>query len=92
MANSDGPFLQFANLAKHVSKPPHHTYRYFKLSKFKYSLYFSMWVLDPIQVKFRLLISSIFDAMNFQHFLEMLEIMLQAALPKNARNTLYQKC
>ena len=44
MANSDGPFLQFANLAKHVSKPPHHTYRYFKLSKFKYGLYFSMWV------------------------------------------------
>ena len=34
-------------------------------------------LLDPTQVKFRLLISSIFDAMNFQHFLEMLEIMLQ---------------
>ena len=33
--------------------------------------------LDPTQVKFRLLISSIFDAMNFQHFLEMLEIMFQ---------------
>ena len=31
----------------------------------------------PTQVKCRLLISSIFDAMNFQHFLEMLEIMLQ---------------
>ena len=34
-------------------------------------------VYDPTQVKFRVLISSIFDAMNFQHFLEMLEIMLQ---------------
>ena len=32
---------------------------------------------DPTQVKFRLLISSIFDAMNFLHFLEMLEIMFQ---------------
>ena len=31
----------------------------------------------PPQVKCRLLISSIFDAMNFQHFLEMLEIMFQ---------------
>ena len=30
----------------------------------------------PTQVKCWLLISSIFDAMNFQHFLEMLEIML----------------
>ena len=29
----------------------------------------------PTQVKCRLLISSIFDAMNFQHFLKMLEIM-----------------
>ena len=49
--------------------------------------------LDPTQVKFRLLISSIFDAMNFQHFLEMLEIMLQHFRKKlelhcikNARN------
>ena len=32
--------------------------------------------LGPPQVKSRLLISSIFDAMNFQHFFEMLEIML----------------
>ena len=31
----------------------------------------------PTQVKSRLLSSSIFDAMNFQHFFEMLEIMLQ---------------
>ena len=31
----------------------------------------------PTQVKCRLLISSIFDAMNFHHFLEMLKIMLQ---------------
>ena len=31
----------------------------------------------PTQVKSRLLSSNIFDAMNFQHFLEMLEIMLQ---------------
>ena len=30
-------------------------------------------VLGPTQVKWRLLISSIFDAMNFQHFSEMLE-------------------
>ena len=47
----------------------------------------------PTQVKSRLLISSIFDAMNFQHFFEMLEIMLQLfwKMPeihciKNARN------
>ena len=32
--------------------------------------------IGPPQVKCRLLISSIFDAMNFQHFLEMLEIIL----------------
>ena len=32
---------------------------------------------NATQVKSRLLSSSIFDAMNFQHFLEMLEIMLQ---------------
>ena len=50
-------------------------------------------VYDPTQVKFRVLISSIFDAMNFQHFLEMLEIMfqhfrkmLQIHYIKNARN------
>ena len=35
------------------------------------------WVIGPPQVKCRLLISSIFDTMNFQHFLEMLKIMLQ---------------
>ena len=33
-------------------------------------------VKGPTQVKCRLLISSIFDAMNFQHFLEMLEFNL----------------
>ena len=33
--------------------------------------------LDPTQVKFCLLFSSIFDAMNFQHFSEMLEHNLQ---------------
>ena len=33
-------------------------------------------LLGPTQVKCRLLISSIFDAMNFQHFMKMLEIML----------------
>ena len=33
--------------------------------------------LGPNQVKCRLLISGIFDAMKFQHFLEMLEIMFQ---------------
>ena len=33
--------------------------------------------LGPTQVKCRLLISSIFDAVNFKHFLEMLEIMMQ---------------
>ena len=50
-------------------------------------------VLGPTQVKCRLLISSIFDAMNFQHFLEMLEIILQNFKKywkfiesKNARN------
>ena len=32
---------------------------------------------DPPQVKCQLLISSIFDAMNFQHFLGMMEIVLQ---------------
>ena len=32
-----------------------------------------MYVYGPTQVKCRLLISSIFDAMNFQHFYEMLE-------------------
>ena len=39
--------------------------------------HFSIHHFDPTQVKCRLLISSIFDAMNFQHFLEMQEIMLQ---------------
>ena len=34
-------------------------------------------VIGPPQVKCRLLSSSIFDAMNFQHFLEKLEIMFQ---------------
>ena len=33
----------------------------------------SNFILSPTQVKCPLLISSIFDAMNFQHFLEMLE-------------------
>ena len=36
-----------------------------------------MILLGPTQVKSRLLSSSIFDAMNFQHFLEKLEIMFQ---------------
>ena len=47
----------------------------------------------PTQVKCRLLISNICDAMNFQHLLEMLEIMLQHFRKKleihcikNARN------
>ena len=48
--------------------------------------------LGPTQVKCLLLISSIFDAMNFQHFLEKLEIMLSStAFPKNAGNLLHQK-
>ena len=34
-----------------------------------------VWGLGSTQVKFRFLISSIFDAMNFEYFLEMLEIM-----------------
>ena len=42
---------------------------------------FVSWVIfeyqGPTQVKCRLLISSIFDAMNFQHFLKMLEFKLQ---------------
>ena len=38
--------------------------------------------LGPTQVKCRLLISNIFDAMNFQHFSEN---------AKNARNSLHQK-
>ena len=49
--------------------------------------------LGPTQVKCQLLNSSIFDAMNFQHFLEMLEIMfqhfqkmLEIHCIKNARN------
>ena len=33
-----------------------------------------VWGLGSTQVKFRFLISSIFDAMNFEYFLEMLEI------------------
>ena len=39
--------------------------------------YFLKFILDigATQVKWHLWISSIFDAMNFQHFLEMLEIM-----------------
>ena len=39
--------------------------------------YILSMIYGPTQVKSRLLSSSIFDAMNFQHFLEMLEIMLQ---------------
>ena len=49
--------------------------------------------ISPTQVKCRLLISSIFDAMNFQHFSEMLEFkfqhfqkMLEIHCIKNARN------
>ena len=41
-----------------------------------------IWYLGPTQVKCRLSISSIFDAMNVQHFLEMLEI----HCIKNVRN------
>ena len=36
-----------------------------------------MYRIGPTQVKCQVLISSIFDAMNFQHFLETLEIMFQ---------------
>ena len=49
-----------------------------------------MHVYGPTQVKCRLLISSIFDAMNFQHFLEMLQIMLQD-FRKNAENLKHKK-
>ena len=51
------------------------------------------FLIGPTQVKCRLLISSIFDAKNFQHILEMLRIMLQHFRKmleihciKNARN------
>ena len=54
---------------------------------------FVSWNKGPTQVKYRLLISSIFDAMNFRHFLELLEIILQhfrkvldIQCIKNARN------
>ena len=45
----------------------------------------------PTQVKFRLLISSIFDAMNFKNFQEMLEFDFQH-FQLNAKNSLHQKC
>ena len=45
----------------------------------------------PPQVKCRLKISSIFDAMNFQHFSE--NVVTQfTGFPKDARNELHQKC
>ena len=37
------------------------------------------------------ILSSIFDAMNFQHFLELLEIIHLTAFLKNAGNSLHQK-
>ena len=47
------------------------------LNDYQNNLYNVFYHLGPTQVKWRFLISSIFDAMNFQHILEMLEIMLQ---------------
>ena len=47
--------------------------------------------LGPIQVKSRLLSSSIFDAMNFQHFFGNARNYVTAFL-KNAGNSLHHKC
>ena len=46
-----------------------------QLMQFSYSMQYLLSY-GPTQVKCRLLISGIFDTINFQHFLEMLEIML----------------
>ena len=46
-----------------------------------------MLALDPTQVKCRLLISSIFDAMNFWKAANYV-----TAFPKNAGNSFHQKC
>ena len=64
-----------------IGRPKRQTWRvtqfYFVYNK--HSLYYieQNQHIGPTQVKCQLLISSNFDAMNFQHFLEMLEIMLQ---------------
>ena len=47
---------------------------YIKNARNQKSIFDLRWAIGPTQVKCQLLISSIFEAMNFQHFLEMLEI------------------
>ena len=46
-----------------------------------------VWGLGSNQVKFRFLISSIFDAMNFQHFQKMLENSNYIKDPRNQKST-----